>query len=323
MVENRISVIIPNYNHELFLEKRIQSVLNQSIKPFEVIILDDASTDGSCRIIDRYMDYPNVIIKKNITNSGSTFAQWKKGISIAKGELIWIAESDDFSSTIFLETLLTPFLNDSKVVISYCNHYTVDTDEKIISNVHFLSSEFSREIFESNFILDGIFFIENYLIHKNVIPNASGVLFRKDVFQQLDEIPKSVSKMGDWLVWLQILSFGKIAFSTKKLNYFRNYEDVFYKRLTKGSHRVTIYGFELRLVYSKFLKKHNIQSKKISITNNRYISLDIGNMGLYEIENQNILSGLKKILKTTFWPQFKSYYIKKTFQILFNVTKGN
>ena len=92
-----VSVIIPNFNHAPYLEQRLESVFNQTYQNFEVIILDDHSTDNSMEIIMRYKDNPHVShIIENDINSGKVFKQWNKGFHLAKGELIWIAESDDF-----------------------------------------------------------------------------------------------------------------------------------------------------------------------------------------------------------------------------------
>ena len=93
-----VSVIIPNYNHASFLKQRIDSVLNQTYPDFEVVILDDCSTDNSKSIIEQYRGHHKVnnIVYNNI-NSGSSFQQWKKGIDFAKGEWIWVAESDDYA----------------------------------------------------------------------------------------------------------------------------------------------------------------------------------------------------------------------------------
>jgi glycosyltransferase involved in cell wall biosynthesis len=84
-----ISVIVPNYNHAKFLKERIDSILNQTIQDFELIILDDCSTDNSREIIESYRQLPNVSIFYNSKNSGSPFKQWKKGINRAKGKYIW------------------------------------------------------------------------------------------------------------------------------------------------------------------------------------------------------------------------------------------
>src|SRR5258708_26242203 len=99
-----VSVIIPNYNHAQYLSKRIDSVIHQSYKNIEVIILDDCSIDKSKDIIEKYRFHP--LVKKiiyNESNTGSPFLQWKKGVEVASGEWIWITESDDYSSPIFLE----------------------------------------------------------------------------------------------------------------------------------------------------------------------------------------------------------------------------
>ena len=83
-----VSVIIPNYNHARYLDERIQSVLNQTYQNFEVIILDDKSTDNSVEVINQYKDDLHVsCIIVNEENSGSTFKQWHKGFELAKGEI--------------------------------------------------------------------------------------------------------------------------------------------------------------------------------------------------------------------------------------------
>lgn len=69
-----VSVIIPNYNHARFLDERIQSVINQTYQNFELIILDDNSTDNSVEVMNQYKDDPHVSqIVVNEVNSGSTY----------------------------------------------------------------------------------------------------------------------------------------------------------------------------------------------------------------------------------------------------------
>ena len=80
-----VSIIIPNYNHADYLEERIRSIFNQTYTNYEIIILDDRSTDNSIEIINKFRDnshISNIII--NEENSGSPFKQWFKGISLAK-----------------------------------------------------------------------------------------------------------------------------------------------------------------------------------------------------------------------------------------------
>ncbi|SOC78564.1 Glycosyl transferase family 2 [Salinimicrobium sediminis] len=100
-----VSVILPNYNHAAYLQERLDSILNQTYRNFELIILDDASTDQSLEIFEKYRDHEKVTqFLVNEINTGSPFVQWKKGLELARGEIIWIAESDDRCESNFLET---------------------------------------------------------------------------------------------------------------------------------------------------------------------------------------------------------------------------
>src|SRR6266576_4746622 len=90
-----VSVVVPNYNHARFLRQRIDSVLGQTYQDFEVILLDDCSTDQSRSIIGEYQNDPRVRVELNKRNSGSTFKQWNKGVWLVRGEYVWIVESDD------------------------------------------------------------------------------------------------------------------------------------------------------------------------------------------------------------------------------------
>src|SRR5262245_4202511 len=103
MKHPKVSVIIHNYNHCRYLGQRIDSVLNQAFGDFELLILDDASTDASHEVLARYYAKPRVRIVVNTRNSGSAFPQWNRGIGLAKGDYIWIAESDDDADSHFLE----------------------------------------------------------------------------------------------------------------------------------------------------------------------------------------------------------------------------
>ena len=132
-----VSVILPNYNHSRFLKKRIDSIINQSFQDFELIILDDCSTDSSKEIIEAYrsnLKVTNVVY--NQTNSGSTFKQWKKGIQLAKGKYIWFAESDDYAHVDFLENLVSSLEKNTNAVLIFCNSHIINAEDTIIGNTN-------------------------------------------------------------------------------------------------------------------------------------------------------------------------------------------
>ena len=102
----KVSVILPNYNYERYLSQRLLSVLRQTYRPYEVLFLDDCSTDESVGVAERILGSFDISFRiiRNTSNQG-TFKQWIRGIREARGDLVWIAEADDFCEEGFLEVL--------------------------------------------------------------------------------------------------------------------------------------------------------------------------------------------------------------------------
>lgn len=218
----KVSVIIPNYNHQKYLKERIDSVLNQTYQDYELLILDDKSPDDSMDVINLYKDHSHVSqIVCNEVNSGSTFKQWNKGISLAKGEYIWIAESDDVADPNLLQTLVDNLERTPNVVLSYCQSYRMNSNSEVIGDWVGHTADLNPELFASDFTMDGADFIKRYLKYKNVIPNASAVLFRKSTWSEIKGADENVKYCSDWHFWMKLLTKGNIAFTAGKLNYFR------------------------------------------------------------------------------------------------------
>lgn len=212
-----VSVIIPNYNHEKYLQHRIDSVLNQTYQDFELIILDDKSKDGSIEIIEKYRNHPKVShIVYNEVNSGTTFKQWKKGIELAKGEYIWIAESDDYADITFLEKVMLAVETNSSV-IGFSKSYVIDEYDII-------KRERAEVLLSESCDLD--YFLSHLLLYGNVVYNASMVVFRKDAINESiwTELTK-LTYCGDWLFWANLAMNGQGTVSEVKefLNYFRTH----------------------------------------------------------------------------------------------------
>lgn len=220
----KVSVIIPNYNHAIYLQDRIDSVLNQTYQDFEVIILDDLSTDNSREIIEKYKDNPKIShIIYNDVNSGSTFKQWNKGIDLAKGEWIWIAESDDKAEKDFLETLIKGKNKDNKIVLAYSQSSRMNS-EGFITGTWLTQTANNKTNFSNEILEEGELFIKNNLINQNVVPNASAVLFKKSIYNDVDKVDIDIKYNSDWLFWMKILLKGKVYFTPKELNNFRYHD---------------------------------------------------------------------------------------------------
>lgn len=224
----KVTVIVPNYNHEKYLPKRIESILNQTFTDFELLLLDDCSTDNSRDYLKKITDqYPQARTLFNESNTGSTFHQWNKGVREAKGEYLWIAESDDFADSTFLEKLVPLLDENQNVGIAFAQTYLVNENDKIINsfneNYNFVFKQ-QKDRWKSDFTVLGRFEIENYLIFSNSIPNASGALFRKSVFEKSGGAPEDMKLNGDWYFYVKMLLHSDLSFVSEHLNFFRTHE---------------------------------------------------------------------------------------------------
>lgn len=228
IIKPLISVIVPNYNHEKFLRQRLTSIFDQSFKDFEVILMDDSSIDNSLEILNYFSSHTQVSCYiKNEQNSGSPFKQWYKGIKQAKGEYIWIAESDDFCSLNFLEKIIH-FKDECGMNpgIIYSQSIEIDENGKYKQNRIDVTSRFNPNIWEKNFCIGGYNFIEKYFTNHNVIPNASAAVFRRDLVTSevfLNQL-LNMKMCGDWLFWIKLCSKTQVAFVSEPLNFFRIHE---------------------------------------------------------------------------------------------------
>jgi glycosyltransferase involved in cell wall biosynthesis len=241
-----LSVIIPNYNHAPFLKERIDSVLNQTFQDFELIIMDDCSTDNSKEIIEGYRSDRRVThIGYNENNSGTTFKQWQKGIELAKGKYIWIAESDDWCEPTLLEELVKGIKCNQNIVISYCGSVVVKEGGEILYTTS------SKNLSE---VKDGVSFIKNEMTEINPIVNASMAIFRKEIFQHISLEFTTFKFCGDWLFWIKLAQKGNVYISGKYLNYFRKHNaDVSRRAMADGTYfseypRLVTYLFENALI---------------------------------------------------------------------------
>lgn len=219
MVNPLVSVIIPNYNHAKYLEQRIQSVLNQTYQNFEVIILDDCSPDnGASRaVIEMYRDNPHIShVVYNEKNSGSTFRQWDKGIELAKGEIIWIAESDDYCEPSFLQEMIKCWQEHPDCSVVQAMSRFVDENGNDLPDNRVFSG--LQEYY------DGMEFIRTRFFYSNLhIPNASAVTFKRKMYYQIPHDYETYKAAGDRLFWIYMLELGAICQVMKPLNYFRQH----------------------------------------------------------------------------------------------------
>jgi len=218
-----ISVVVPNYNHARYLARRIESILAQTLGDFELIVLDDASTDDSRTVISRYLGDPRVRFQANESNSGSPFIQWNRGVALARGALVWIAESDDFADPEFLSTLAPVFDRNPGTGLAYCQSATVDAEDRVTGDMADWLDEVEPGRWRADFVSPGSAECERHLLWRNTVPNASAVLFRRQVYLDSGGAPVNMRLSGDWLTWVRMLLISDVAFVSRRLNFFRQH----------------------------------------------------------------------------------------------------
>ena len=208
---------MPNYNHAPFLKERMESILAQDYGDFEVILLDDASTDESVAVLRAYESDPRVKTPiVNEGNSGNTFLQWQRGLSLATGEYVWIAESDDVAESTLLSRLIAA-IEKEDAVLAFCHSLWIDSDGKPIART--IDPRWKRD-----FSMAGATFVRRFLLGYSSICNVSAVVFKREAAQKVDmEKVAQYSASGDRLFWIQIALQGRVAYVADNLNKFRQH----------------------------------------------------------------------------------------------------
>lgn len=156
-----VTIIIPTFNSANYIEKAINSVLNQTYKDIEIVVVDDCSTDNTIEILSKYENISNFKIIKNTENVGVGISR-KIGINNANGEYITFLDSDDFILKDFIEiSLKLAKQQDSDVVYTSVGILSPTNQLKVIQVGDFFSeNEAKLNIFfwcEMNFITGKLF----------------------------------------------------------------------------------------------------------------------------------------------------------------------
>ena len=226
----RISVVVPNYNYARHLEQRLASILRQSLPPYEIIFLDDASSDDSLAVAERALAGADIRcrIVRNEENSGDVFTQWRKGVDLARGDFVWIAEADDWADAQFLDAAMAGF-GQPGVVLSYTQSQQVNEAGEVMAPDYLdYVADIGAGQWRNGYLHDGPREIVEGLAVKNTIPNVSAVVFAREALAAVlnarrGEIAR-YRVAGDWCVYVNLLRDGKAYFDPRALNFHRRHD---------------------------------------------------------------------------------------------------
>lgn len=301
-----VSVIIPNYNHKKFLNQRINSVLSQTFTDFELILLDDCSTDNSQELLLSYKNNPHVShIVINTKNGNSPFLQWEKGIRLAKGKYIWIAESDDSAEPTFLSSTVKQLELNPEARICLTGSYIIDEENNPACNIYGFDQWTENGetcIFQSNN------YLETHMLHTNSIYNASMVLFRKEgCLSNIMTDYRNMHYCGDWLFWIEQIRKGTVIEIHQKLNYFRKHLNNTTSQGTTQGNSFAEMAFIRNLLYRKLV--HN----KKAILKDKYMFYQAAkHVQASSHRKKELFKILSREANITFW-HYLMWKVYKTF----------
>ncbi len=190
MIENYISIIMPSYKSERFIRKSIESVLNQTYKNWELIIIDDCSPDNSLNIIKEYCAADSRI-KLIIHEKNSGVAESRnRGIKEAGFPYIAFLDSDDLWEKNKLEVQLK-FMEESNAAISFTQYYRINEGDEKIGEVNKIPISVSyKDLLKGNVIA-----MSTSMMDVRVVKNIK--------FEKIGH--------EDYLFWLQVLKIGHVA----------------------------------------------------------------------------------------------------------------
>lgn len=225
-----VSVIVPNYNYAHYIGDRLRTIFQQTHPVFEIIVLDDASPDNSVEEVTRVAieEKRDIRLYVNEINSGSPFPQWRKGLSLANGKYIWIAEADDLSVPDFLGLIIAR-MQVANSAIGFCDSKQIDElGRHIGASYKPYINQIEDSFFDTSFDISGPEFLARFLSVKNVILNVSGVVFRRDALKMaLETIGDELDAFrvaGDWRIYAEICSAGGgVSYLADSLNTHRRH----------------------------------------------------------------------------------------------------
>lgn len=246
----RVSVVVPNYNYGELIADRLEQVLAQSYPVYELVVLDDGSTDGSLGIIRASTQglEPSVTVVANAHNSGSVYRQWVEGVARTRGDLIWIAEADDVADPDFL-ALLVARSRFPGVVMTYCQSRQLGPDgTEIAPDYRSYVSDVGARDWSRPYVAEGTAELAECLAVKNTVPSVSAVLFDGPTLRQaldaLGDVSSDFPTAGDYRVYAEVLRRGRIAFEPVALNGHRRHADSVTARGVGVSHVEEIRGVQ-------------------------------------------------------------------------------
>lgn len=273
----KVSVCVPNYNYGRFLEKAVESALNQTWEDFEIVVVDDASSDDSLSRLEAFHD-ERLRVYRNQRNLGRA-ANINKAFSLARGDYIAILPSDGLLLQESLERRVACLDNDPTVCLAYCGVRFIDEAGQLIGEHLPYPYPYVRSGTEEFCDLIG----GNYIF-------PVSALMRRSQVEQVGGLNESVSPAHrDWHLFLRLAMAGHFAYLPEALVVERKHpgnftEQIRFTEIPRISAMLVLWSVfqELRVAKSKLvrLEQHALRRAAIDGLVSAWDALAAGQKGL-------------------------------------------
>jgi len=188
----KVSVVIPTFNRQNTIIKTIESVLNQSLRPDEIIVIDDGSNDNTKYILKEYLEKIVYIFQDNLGVSSAR----NKGINVAKNRWIAFLDSDDIWHKDKLKIQIDFHEKNKNFLWSHTNEVWIKNNIKVNKKKH--QQKFGGDVFDK--ALNQMFI------------SPSSVIINKDIFDKVGLFDENLPVCEDYDLWLRVLSFYQIGY---------------------------------------------------------------------------------------------------------------
>lgn len=204
----KVSVLIPTYNYGQFLDEAIQSVLAQTFTDYELVIVDNCSTDNTSAVVERYLSDPRITYIRNERNLGLV-GNWNKCLDLAKGDYIKMLCADDKFHPQILEKFVAVMEQHPNVML-------------VTSNNDFFGDKNKTRVRPFEGVVNGHRVRRHILVEngKNWIGEPSAVMFRRSGLA-VGRFSSQLVALIDIEYWLRLLTMGNIYVLQESLSYFR------------------------------------------------------------------------------------------------------
>jgi len=252
----KVSVTVPTYNAESYIEECLDSILNQGYKNLEIIVSDDSSSDNTQKILkNKYKHHKNIILFLNKKNLGVTL-NVNQALKASSGDFIALFAGDDIMNPLKIKTQVDFMLKNPDVVLSY---HPVEIFDSVTGKILYVSNQSKRE--ELNSFKD--------ILVKAGIPGGCSIMIRRDALPK-GNFDIRLKIVSDWLFLIEVSMNGRVAQITKTLAKYRKHE----KGESQKSYELLNESlYALDLLIEKYPKKN--LNKLVKIAKQRYVSGEV------------------------------------------------